>query len=283
MKKQVLLIAADLDPKDLGGAEVHVVEVVRRLAERINFTVLVGKSREISNVWPKNVDVRTVSYPQIVNFKNFAYIIYSVLAGGKILLNKRYDWLWAKQEFPQGVTAVILGKIFSVPVYVTAQNPRAYCEEMVLEGRIKRVSSLIIKFLERLVKMVMSHATIVAAVSSYSVKIAKQFGAKRTVIIPNGVDTSFFKIKQKGRFSSRITIVSHYTLIPRNAIDIVIKALSLLPRSISWKFLLAGDGPERKNLQSLVRNLHLVKQIRFLGTLDKPAVVRVLAQGDIYV
>src|SRR3990167_10297854 len=98
----IAVIAADLLPDKLGGAEVHAVELIRRLAKQEHtFDVFVGDSTEIASTFPVNVTVHPVRYPKIPNLCGISYIVVSPNNIKKILRGKKVDLLWAKQVFPQ--------------------------------------------------------------------------------------------------------------------------------------------------------------------------------------
>jgi len=266
----IAVIAADLLPDRLGGAEVHAVELIRRLAKQGHtFDVFVGDSTEIASTLPVNVTVHPVRYPKIPNLCGISYIVVSPNHIKKILRGKKVDLLWAKQVFPQGVVAALLAGYLKKPLYMTAQNPFKH---------------LWPKALRPLVSFALRKADVVACVSQYSKEQAKKLGARRTVIIPNGVDTIKFKVKSENlKMRKKIRIITTSSLIPRNGLDTLIDAVALLPKRFDWGLVIAGDGPEEDNLKLQMKKYKLEKKIKLLGRVENRKIPTLLASADLFV
>ena len=72
-------------------------------------------------------------------------------------------------------------------------------------------------------------------------------------------------------------IISTSSLIPRNGIDILIKACRLL--TIDYRLVIAGDGPEEKRLKKLAKNL----PVKFLGRVMNTKINQLLRQSNLFV
>lgn len=158
---KILAIAGEINPARLGGAEGHFVEVSRRLIS-------------------KGVQIETlkVDYPHIPNFSGLLYILFAVPVAVLRVIRNQPDLIWATLDFPQAQVGAILKFLTGIPLYITSQNPLLGEEELVGRGG---------KIVTKLVSLAFTQANVVAAVSHYSANIAKKFGAKKVVIIPNGV------------------------------------------------------------------------------------------------
>jgi len=283
--KRILFICGDLDPKDLGGAEVHIVEVIKRLAERgYKLDVFVGISDAIKEVLNhKNIVVHTVSYRQIRNFYSVFYAISAVKQLRKFLRENKVDILHSKQTLPQGYIAAKLKKEFQIPLYQTIQNPLAYKEEMVIRGGIMKIfSRLWLMFAERWVKFAMKNTDICGCVSTYSEDKAVMLGARRTMIVPNGVDTNIFHPAKETVDGYKVVTTS--TLIPRNGIDTLVRAFSKVVADFPETTLaIAGQGPMEDELRSLTKSLGISHNVKFLGTLAHKDVPGLLRGSDLFV
>ncbi|MEM9991029.1 MAG: N-acetyl-alpha-D-glucosaminyl L-malate synthase BshA, partial [Bacteroidota bacterium] len=106
-------------------------------------------------------------------------------------------------------------------------------------------------------------------------------------VIYNFVDLQRFSLKNKDHFKKAIapngerilTHVSNFRKVKR--IDNVIHIFKQVQEIIPSKLLLIGDGPERRKLETLCRELQLCDQIRFLG--KQQAVEELLAVSDLFV
>ncbi len=157
---KILAIVSSLDPDNLGGAERHFVEVSKRLSFKVDIFI------------PK------IIYPHIPNFSGIFYIFFATPVMLYQVLRNKPDLIWAKQEFPEAQVGAIVKILTGIPLYITSQNPMLGEEELVGFGG--RLVKFFVSFAFRV-------ANTVAAVSSYSAKLAKKLGAKNVVIIPNGV------------------------------------------------------------------------------------------------
>jgi glycosyltransferase involved in cell wall biosynthesis len=292
---RIAVIAADLIPERLGGAEVHTVELIKRLAEKgHSFDIFVGSSAEIAKIFPKHVTVYPVSYPRVPNLFGISYILFAPFQIKKALRNRQIDLLWAKQVYPQGVVAAILAKFLKKPLYMTAQNPLDYKEELVMKGMIP-FQSVWPNALTPIVSFALRKADVVACVSRYAEEQARKLGAKRTVLIPNGVNVEKFKsprsrassLRGKEKFKrkavQKVRIVSTSALIPRNGLDTLIDAVALLPKRFDWELVIAGDGPEEKNLKSQISYLKLEKRVKLVGRVENKNIPQLLASADLFV
>lgn len=283
--KRVLFICGDLNPNDLGGAEVHIVEVIKKLAERGHkCEVFVGDDDGIKEIFTdKNITVHTVCYKKVKNFYSIAYLRAAWKVIWKFLKKNKVDILHAKQVYPYAYLGARLSKQFGIPLYVTVQNPLAYKEEMVVKGgMMKFVQKFWLWLAGRYVRLGLREADICGCVSQYSEKRAIDLGAGKTVIVPNGVDVGVFKPVSGRKDSYKVVTTS--TLIPRNGIDVLIRAFSAVAAEFEEAMLeIAGEGPMEDELRSLVGRLQIEKQVKFLGTIPHKDVPELLQSADLFV
>jgi len=99
-------------------------------------------------------------------------------------------------------------------------------------------------------------------------RITKVLGVRKKIIIsPNGIDKKELEKVQPARIKSDIIYAGR--LMDFKHIDILIEAIALI--KIKYKTIrciIIGDGPEKKNLEKLVKKLGLEKSIKFLGFLS---------------
>ena len=131
------------------------------------------------------------------------------------------------------------------------------------------------------------------AISSYLADRAVSLGARgRVVIVPNGVDVEHFSrpsdvsVAQRYRAFFQITpeqrvVVTASRLVPKNAVDVIIRAIALLPQQ--YRLLIMGDGPQRPALEILAKNLQIEERISFVGTLTHAELPDALHVGSVFV
>jgi glycosyltransferase involved in cell wall biosynthesis len=100
-------------------------------------------------------------------------------------------------------------------------------------------------------------------------------------IVPNGVDIDKFYFKNEEYNGEEVRLVTTSRLVYKNGLDLVIRALPLLPANI--KFYIAGTGPEENSLKSLAKDLKVVDKIKWLGFIEYDKLPELLHQSTIFV
>ncbi len=106
--------------------------------------------------------------------------------------------------------------------------------------------------------------------SACSMFLKKQFNAigllnsKKVVVIYAGIDCTKHNLVNTFAWPRRY-ILSLRRLVHSKGVDILIKAYAKYALSHKEDLLIAGDGPEKKKLKLLVKNLNLHKRVFFLG------------------
>jgi glycosyltransferase involved in cell wall biosynthesis len=144
-------------------------------------------------------------------------------------------------------------------------------------------------FLRKIFVYVCHHANHLNCVSNVQKKDLEQLGItnEKISVIPMGVDEAFLETG-KGRKielnKGSFIILSNRNLLPIYNVSLLIRALPIIlkeePRT---KFLIAGDGSEKENLESEVENLNLGHSVQFVGRVPHKEMPNLLSQADIYV
>ena len=115
----------------------------------------------------------------------------------------------------------------------------------------------------------------------------KFFEIKKDIkVIPNFIDLNRFQHKAQNHFKIAIApneekIIVHTSNFRKvKRVPDVVKIFAKILEKIPAKLLLAGDGPERSEVEQLVRELNLKDSVRFLGKLD--AVEEILSVSDLF-
>lgn len=281
---RIAIILGDINPDDLGGAETHLVEVMRRLPTYGHeLHVFVGSDTRIKEIFPPdNIFFYPIKYPRLPNLKGLAYAFWATGYMLQQVKYQRFDVLHAKQEYPHGVIGAVVSKRLGIPLYTTVQNPLGYKEELVFSG--PKMLSWVSHLVKPMVQYALRNSTVVAAVSNYSLANSRKLGAKNCVLIPNGVDTQKFYPKNNEAPVKIPHLVTTSTLIPRNGLDTLIKAFGLLLDSLKEANLtIAGEGPLEKRLKDLTKELGIESKVKFIATLPHEKVPELLHSADLFV
>lgn len=105
--------------------------------------------------------------------------------------------------------------------------------------------------------------------------------ARRVVSIPNGVDASRFRHGGRAR-PRRPVVVSVGRLESQKGYDMLIKAVKLCADGgVDAEFAIAGDGPQRQELEQKISGYALGGKVQFVGRTDD--VSGLLAAADVFV
>jgi len=277
----IACICADLLPGHLGGAEHHVVEVIKRLGKHHHLYLFVGPDTSIKHQLPPQVDVIPIYYPKLPNLYGVSFIFFGFWQILWYLLNRPIDLIWAKQSFPQAPLGALIKIMFGKPLYITAQNPMLHQQELVVKGSLfSHLHHQLANLITPIISWSLSRADLVAAVSHYSGELAKNLGATNIHIVPNGVNLSPLpKVAKPKTFS----IISCSSLIDRNGLDTLINAVYLLPQSLRWQLSIAGSGPEFNHLQAQINRLGISSQVKLLGSVDNHRIPKLLSDSHVFV
>jgi len=105
-------------------------------------------------------------------------------------------------------------------------------------------------------------------------------------VIPNFIDVDNYSKPSdqcyKGMYAPNgekvITHISNFRPVKR--IDDVVRVFEKIRKEIPAKLILAGDGPERGNVENLARQLGVIQDVVFLG--KTKAIERILCMSDLF-
>lgn len=271
---------------------VFVKERVASLARRAGMNIRVvspipyappiplGPRWRFSQVWREGaVDGIIVSHPRYalipkIGMTLHGYLMYrSVLPAVKRLReNFHFDLIDSHYVYPDGFAATLLGRALQVPVVVSARGT---------DINLFRNFPVIRGLLQRTLRS-SDHAIAVSAALRDAMLDLGVPAAKITVI-PNGVDAEKFRPIAKRAAAERIglpegrIILSVGALLKTKGFDLLLRAFrSVLDaepgRDVT--FVIVGEGPERRSLETLAERLRLTPHVRFAGSVphgDLPA------------
>ena len=99
------------------------------------------------------------------------------------------------------------------------------------------------------------------------------------VTIPNLLATAFDPPPPKTE-PAVFTVLTACRLVPHKGVACLLQAMARIAGE--WRLRVAGDGPERANLQSLARELGIADQVTFLGDLDHKTIAAEMASSSLF-
>lgn len=293
--KKVLIFSLAYFPKHVGGAEVAIKEITDRLPDvewhmvTNRFDSTLPKEEKVGNVIVHRIGLATRT-PSMADLKkmplNLNKPLFQFLAAWKALaLHRRYrfDATWAMMAHSCGVPATIFKMCYPrVPFVLTLQegDPIEY-----IERTMRPVWPLFSRAFTR--------ADVIQAISTFLGRWARSRGFEgRLEIIPNAVDTTHFSREYPqaaidavsddlGKKMGDVYVITTSRLVHKNAVDDMIRALPLLPASVS--FVVLGTGPDEGMLKALAAELGVADRVKWLGQVGHADMPKYLKACDIFI
>jgi len=170
-----------------------------------------------------------------------------------------------------GVHAVIIGKLYGLPVVVSEHNAAFVHPSLPLHH------VLIARFAYQNAALVLPVSQALQnGIISYNIKAKFR-------IIPNVVDTTLFYPAPSAKASEVKCILFVGSLLPVKGLDYLLRALAMMPDKFKWKLEVVGDGPGRTSDELLCSELGLSDRVSFHGMLSKPRLAEFMRRADLFV
>jgi glycosyltransferase involved in cell wall biosynthesis len=185
-------------------------------------------------------------------------------------VDQHFDVVWAMMAHSAGIPAAIFKKRHpEVPYVLTLQEGDPPQE---IEKTMRPLWPWFVQAFTR--------ADMVTAISTFLGAWARSRKFNGPLeIIPNGVDSKKF-IGEKIAHE-RMVLVTSSRLVHKNAVDVIIRALPLLPPYV--QLVVAGTGVEEANLRKLATELKVENRVEFKGFVSHDALPALLHSSDIFI
>lgn len=200
-------------------------------------------------------------------------IVSMFFAAARILLSQRPALIHAHWIFPQGTVAVLLGKVFRIPVVVTAHGSDAF----LLKGRL-------LGLLKRWTVKQCSIWTSNTRATSGAVGFDE---LSKPHIIPMGVDYRRFVLGDRKSIAKQHKLILLFVgrLVETKGVAYLLKAYALLSEDlrVRTELWIIGDGEEIERLKLLAIKYRISDKVFFLGKLPNDKLPDYYAAADIFV
>ncbi|MSQ96224.1 MAG: glycosyltransferase family 1 protein [Gemmataceae bacterium] len=223
---------------------------------------------------PRKLSIRGESYPyEVVRHPRFFSTQYFISWYRWFLLQhyrrQPFDVLHCHGIYPPSYLASLSKKQVPVPIIVTSHGGDVY------EKNVRLKKTVIV---ERCLKGLQAASALVA-ISRFTRDGFERLcpeSAPRIVDIPNGVHLDAYSepatmpIDAAFHFAPGSYAVFLGRLKHRKGVDVLLRALALLPDAGKVQLIILGDGEERAALEALSAQLGVNQRVRFLGTVTGP-------------
>lgn len=173
-----------------------------------------------------------------------------------------FDCIDAHYVYPDGLAASLAGKLLGIPVVISARGT-----DVNVFPSFRLIRPMLIWTLKEAVGVIAVSEALRLRIVSLGIAAAK------VKVIGNGTDSDRFHpvklVSARAHLELPITspiVLGVGNLIPSKGFDLAIRATAALRAKYPDLLLcIVGEGPEKRQLESLARQLHIDKQVRLLG------------------
>lgn len=266
----------------LNGCEIKVVSPVPYLSglNRASKGDGYSKIKQKENI--DAIEIFHPRYPLIPRISmplhGFSLFISSLKLVKKIHETFSFDLIDGHYIYPDGLAAVLLGKLFKKPVVLSARG-----------SDINEFPKF--RLIRPMIRFALNRADHIVGVSDALKREIVKLGipGDKISVIPNGVDIKMFhpecKAKMRKTLSipeNRKAILSVGSLVPRKGFDILLTAFHRLLRDFGDIHLyIIGEGPSRTNLRRQIKELQLTAHVTLLGEIPNEALMTWYNAADV--
>ncbi|MHA1650491.1 MAG: glycosyltransferase family 4 protein [Candidatus Helarchaeota archaeon] len=277
MKKKIKigLLVSGFPPTTIGGAEIAAKNIAEYISKR-NFEVHIITRNMTIKLNGKKYSLKKLEYYNGYVIHRFPCskssilrFITHVLFSLKLLFQIKPDIIHSQQITPNGLVAIIGGKILRKKTVVWAQGSEVYD------------SSLL--YLKSIAQFIITNAHIVLSVSKDMTNRMKRIWPNISIFtLQNGIDLN--KYFHNPLSKSSINLIYVGRLIKIKKVADALKALSHFKNNHPPITLtIIGTGPQEDPMKRLCHSLGLKGQVQFLGSIHPAKIPNYLANADIFV
>ena len=207
----------------------------------------------------------------------------------KTIKNWNLDVIHSQTEFGIGTFARIISKQLNIPLVHTYHTMYEDYIHYITKGYFKKTSKKLVEYLTLFYCDSTATELIVPTKKTYDL-FKEKYKVKRNVhIIPTGIEIEKYsknysldkinKLKKSLNINDEKVLIFVGRLGLEKSVDFLIEN----HKKINAKLLIIGDGPERTNLEKLVKKLKLNDKVIFTGKVALKDIGLYYKLGDIFV
>jgi glycosyltransferase involved in cell wall biosynthesis len=240
-------------------------------------------AKKLSETGEYDIDVVTMGYKDLKHYeevnKNFrihrvkclrtkkeichpweqaTYLVSAWFKCKELLKKNKYDICHTHFIIPTGVLALKLKKKYGLEYVITSHGS----DVLGYNPRFKKLYPLLINTWKKILdnsKMIVTPSNFL---KNEILKVYPDYNPDKIAVIPNGIEDGKFVPMQKEKY---ILIVSRLTI--NKGVQDFIEAIKDIDLG-EWNVKIVGEGPYKKDLESLVDKYNLGNKVEFLGWVD---------------
>ncbi|MFI5415798.1 MAG: glycosyltransferase family 4 protein [Nitrososphaerales archaeon] len=270
-----------------GGGEYVFSLIAKKLAENNN-QVWVVTNKIIGEKYPLDDRIKIIFVKPDLEYKgslpasalvHLRYIIGAIKEGLKIIKKEKIEIIQSNY-FAPALAGSILSYLTTRPHIITIHDVLSLCGKNYWkiwgdQAYMSKLNSYLPPLLDKL--MVRLRCSCIHAVSEATRDDLLQMGAKKPIhVIENSIEKTNCTIQQVNSFQ----FVYVGRLLFSKNLEVAIKGISIaIKKEPRIKFIIAGDGPHKKILQTLVSKLGLESNIEFRGHVSEDEKIKLIVSS----
>ena len=280
-------------------------------SEQVLYQQATGLASEGNNVFAitrMNSKYRSIEFSQhngvldacySLNTKNSFAALFTILRKSPYLFDKLKNGIpfsLAISHQPLTCFSLILsGKLNKLPLLYVCHSPSHSEYELLNDGKksFRFWPQVIIrKWIESFCLKKSSKIMVLSRYMKRRIEHIHEIPRNHVIVNPGGVDLERFRpFDQRKQIKSelhlpenKIHLLTVRNLEPRMGVDNLIKSIKIINRTRNIAHLtIGGDGPEKKNLQQLVKEFGLVKEVSLAGFIPSALLSKFYNAADFFI
>lgn len=270
-----------------GAAGHHIREMVKAFRKH-GYAVDILSPPGVKNLSEENTGSQKKNrylIPQIVfELLEIGYNLIDFVRLASRLKKKRYDFIYERYSIFY-IAGILAAQRTGIPIIIEV----SFTSKTSVYPKRTRISSSLACAVD---KFIFNRACGIVVVSNVlKDSLIKDFGVaeEKILVLPNAVDIDLFNpimhngaIKSAYRLKSKQVVGFVGGFYPWHGLDLLIDAALEVTKVLpDTKFLLVGDGPEKKRLENIVAQNHLKDSVIFTGSIPYAKVAEHISSFDI--
>ena len=283
-KKKVLFIASNI-PTPKRQSNKVVVSIAHKLSPQFDISVLhptefapfpinrMKKYSVLADGKPWNdgeINIIPFKYIRLIG-KKLAFLLlpfYKMKVKQYCKLHGIPELSHAHFALPDGYFAYLLKQIYGTPYLVSFRGS----DVKLMDSCGKNNNTM------KRMQDVLSHADQIIVHNRAQQDLLQSYGFE-SILMPHGIEADFLKPKSQSGVKDEIIIATVGELIPQKHIDWVIKAVKEYTGKKRITLLIAGEGPQKEELEQLATGY---PNIKLFGKIKHESVNELLCDSDIF-
>jgi len=279
-----IIIATPLYPPEIGGPATYIKELCQRIHQDHEITVVAYTDTGEAFPGTRLVSV-SKRLPLLIRLIKYTLVLWKTAQG--------QDIIYAQSSMAAGLPAVLVAKFRNLPCVIKFVGDEVW--ERATQRRLttKRLEEFLqnpegdwkIKIMRKIQRFVLRRTNVITTPSEYlaqEIIKAYRLNPQQLVVNYNASETPEIIPFETNRVKHQIVTTAR--LVVWKGIDGIIKAVAILKETIpDIKLIVAGDGPELKNLQKLAEDLNVANQVTFLGNISRAETWQLRKNSEVYV